>query len=801
MDALLQDLRYALRQLVRNPGFTAVAVATLALGIGANTAIFSVVDGVVIRPLPFDEPERLVSFVDAGNYKGMLLEYRDRTESFEEIGGYTSYGYELSLTGDGEPVRVESAGVTAGFFSLLGTPPMLGRDFLPEEEWAGEHRVVILSHALWQQRYGGDRGIVGSAILLDGTSHTVVGVMPPRFGFPSAATRLWVPFGIDRSDPLDLWAATAGTFVGRLRPGVTTDEASVEVATLIPSLRQLFPWQMPDDFWNEARVAPLREHLVGELRPTLLVLLGAVGLVLLIACANVANLLLARAAARRKEIAIRVAVGAGRGRIARQVLTESALLAALAGGAGLLLAVWGVELIVSGLPADTPRLAEIGLDGRVLGTALGITALTGLLFGALPAIRAAGTRTLSALADGGRTGRGRAQRRLSGTLVAAEMALAVMLVIGATLLVRSFWELSGVDPGFRSGQLVTATIAPSEIRYPDRVARQGFHEEVLERVTALPGVSRAALTTRLPFGAQAWGGVFVIEGRPDPAVEGGDWPYADIAGLVTEGWFSTMGISMVAGREFTVADRADAPPVVIVTEALAREYWPGEDPVGRRIRPPGGEWMTIVGVAADHRSRTLGGEIDTAFYRPLAQGDAGVVSVVLRSGLDASALAPGLREVVRALDRDTPVEDIQAMDELIGASVAGPRLTALLLGAFAVLALVLGAVGIYGVLSWTVSERTREFGIRMALGARAGDVLALVLREGAALAAVGVAVGLAAALAGAGILASLLHGIGARDPLSFTLVPALLLAVALLAAWLPARRATRADPLVIMRAE
>jgi putative ABC transport system permease protein len=801
MDTLLQDLRYAGRQLLRSPAFTAVAVGTLALGIGANTAIFSVVNGVLLRPLPFDEPDRLVAFVDAGSYKGMLLEFRERARSFERIESFTSYGFELSLTGDGEPVRVEATAVTAGLFSLLGAVPARGRTFLPEEEWTGGQRVVLLSYALWRQRFGADPAILGERIRLDGEGHTVVGVMPAGFGFPSGRTQLWVPFGIDRGDPLDLWAATAGTFVGRLRPAVSVERAGAEVRTLTPPMLELFPWRMPDDLWAEAAVAPLQEWMVGDARPALLVLLGAVGLVLLIACANVANLLLARATTRRKEMAIRVSLGARRRRIVRQVVTESLVLAAIAGGVGLFLAVWGVELLVAGLPADTPRLGEVALDGRALILTAGLTVATGLLFGTLPALRASQARVLAALKGGGHPGGSAGRRRFSGSLVAAEMALAVMVVIGAGLLIRSFWELGRVDPGFRSEGVVTATVAPPEFRYPDAAAKRVFHEGLLERLEALPGIERAAITDRLPFGRGAWGSVFTIEGRPDPATEGGDWPYADIAGVISAGYPTTMGIPLVEGRAFTDADRADAPPVGLVNEELARRYWPGESPVGQRIRSPAGAWTTIVGVVGDTKMTGLAEESAAALYRPLGQGGAGVVSVALRTSLAVGEIAPILREVVRSLDRDTPVEEIRGMPQLISASVADRRFTMLLLAAFAGVALLLGAIGIYGLLAWSVSERQREIGLRMALGARRGDVLRMVLGRGLVLAGIGTAIGVVGAAAGTRVLSSLLYGVGATDPGTFVAVPAFLLVVALLAAWFPARRATRVDPMVAMRTD
>lgn len=801
MDTVLQDLRYAVRQLVKSPGFAVIAILTLAFGIGANSAVFSIVNGVLVRPLPHAEPERLVALVGTWGYRGELLQLRERAESFERIESYAASG-DRSLTGDGEPLRVEVSSVTAGLFSMLGATPELGRTFLANEEWAGQHRVVVLSHAFWQQRYGGDPSVLDEQIRLDGTDYTVVGVMPSGFNFPSASTQLWLPFGIDRADPIDLWASSAGSFVARLRPAVTVEQAAAEVRALAPQARELFPWQMPADFAADATVVPLQERIVGEVKPALLVLMSAVGLVLLIACANVANLLLARATTRRQEMAIRTAIGAGRRRLIRQGLTESMVLAAVAGSVGILLAALGTRLLVAGLPADTPRLEEIAMDGRVLSATLALTFVTGLLFGALPALRASGIRLSSTLRYGGRSDRGAPQRRLSGSLVAGEMALAIVLVVGAMLLIRSFWQLNQVDPGFRTEGLVTATVAPPAFRYEDAAARQVFYQDLLQRLEALPAVQSVAATNRLPFW-RTWGGVFRIEGPPDPRTEGGDWPLANILGMISEGYLATMGIPLLEGRNFTETDRADAPGVVIVSQGLAREFWPDESPIGKRLRGPeaNAEWETIVGVVEDTRSSTLAGEIDTALYRPLRQSGPGVLSLILSTSMDPATAARTLREVVRSVDPDTPVEHIQSMSQLISSSVAEPRFTMLLLAAFAGVALLLGAIGIYGVLAYTVNERKQEIGIRMALGAGTSEVLRMVVRQGAVLAGIGIVIGLFSAAAGTRVLSSLLYEVSPTDTFTFAVVPALLLAVALVASYLPARRATRVDPMIALRKE
>ncbi len=801
METFIQDAAFAFRQLRRSPGFTAVAVATLALGIGANTAIFSVVNGVLLRPLPFHQPEEIVAFVDAGGYKGMLLEFRERSRTLEQIEGFTSFGFEMSLTGDGEPMRVESAAVTAGLFTLLGTTPALGRTFLPEEEWTGEHRVVLLSHGLWQQNFGGDRGLLGQRIRLDGNEHTVVGVMPEGFSFPSASSQLWIPFGIDRSNPRDLWAATAGTLVGRLRPGFGVEAAGAEVRTLSQAMLGLFPWQMPADFWENATVEPLHEWMVGDSRSALLALLGAVGLVLLIGCANVANLLLARVTSRRTEMAIRASLGAGRPRLVRQLLTESLLLAVVAGGVGILVAFWGVELLAAGLPADTPRREEVTLDGTALLVSAALSLLTALLFGAIPALRASALRAFAELKQGGRAGGSRRQSRISGGLVVAEMALAVVLLIGAGLLIRSFSELHQVETGFHPDGLVTATVAPPEFRFTNVPQRQAFQGELLERIRGLAWVEEVALTNRLPFGGGAWGSVFSVEGRPDPATEGGDWPYADVAAVISPDYPATLGVRLVEGRGFTPVDRADSPPVALVNEALARAYWPGESPIGERIRQPGGAWIEIVGVLGDTKMTGLAGGNSGAFYRPMGQADAGVFSVVTRTALNSSAVASGLAEVVRSLDSDTPVEDVRTMPQLIASSLADRRFTMLLLAAFAGVAMVLGSIGIYGLLSWSVNERRKEIGVRMAMGARAKDVQRMVVLRGLLLAGIGCVVGLLAAGAATRLLASLLFEVGTTDARTFLAVPFILMLAAFLAAWLPARKATRVDPMVALASE
>lgn len=805
VETTMQDLRHAIRSLRRTPGFTTLVVLTLALGVGANTAMFSVVNAVLLRPLPYRQAGRLV-YIDADGlyYEGTYLQFRERARTMD-IAAYR--GRDFSLAGRGDPVQLHGVQVSPNFFSTLGATPAIGRGFLAGESQPGDSNAVVLSYGLWQARFAGDAAVVGEQIELDGTSRTVVGVMPPDVRFPSASAQLWVPLVIDQSNRMEIWS-TSANMIARLRAGATLAQARAEVATLAPQMLSLFPWSMPAEFGRKATAVPLRTQLVGNVRRMLLILLGAVAFVLLIACVNVANLLLVRTARRRREMAIRTALGAARGRLVRQMLTESMLLALTGGAVGLLLAFVGVRALTASLPSDTPRLAEIGVDGRVLIMTLGVAIATGLVFGLLPELRAGNGNPQSALGESGRgSTAGVERRRLSGWLVSIEVALAVVLVTGAGLLTRSFRELMRVDPGFRTESLVSATIAPPAFRIHGDASRRLFYEQLLERIDALPGVRTAAITSRLPFGERNYGSVFRMEGRPNPA-QTGDWPWADIGATVSPDYIRAMGVRLIRGRAFTAADRPGAPRVVLINESLAQKYWPNEDPIGKRITGPGeakpdaSDWETIVGIVADVKHDQLGEAPRGAFYRPLSQARVDdIMSVVVRTSADPRVFAGRLRRVVASVDRDTPVSDIHTMTDLIASSLSRPRFALALLAAFGLLALVLGAVGIYGVIAYDVSQRTHEIGVRMALGARPDDVLRMVVRQGMVLVLTGIAAGLLAAAGVTRLLASLLYDVRPIDPVTFALVPIVLLGVALAASYLPARRAARVDPMLALRSE
>ncbi len=812
MESLIKDIRYGFRSLRKHPGFTLIAVLTLALGIGANSAIFSVVNAIVLRPLPYRNSERLM--VIWGNLHKTGLEeielsapeftdFKTQCKAFDQIAAYTTQGF--NLTGIAEPERLHGAIVSASLFSALGLDAQRGRTFLAEEDQFDHDQVVILSHSLWQRRFGADPGIINKPINLDGKTAIVVGVMPADFHFPDKETEVWKPLALS---PDLLTENNRGSHflnvIARLRPNVTLPQAQTDIDTVTARVSQEHRTTYPSGFSTTVR--SLREDLVGNLRRALFVLLGAVGLVLAIACANVAHLRLANAASRYKEIAIRSALGANRRRVMRQFLTESLLLSAVGGAAGLALAIWGVEVLVALIPKDTPRLEEIRLDYRVVLFTLGISVLTGVLFGLAPAFQAAKTDLNEALKEGGRGGTdGLGRLRLRSLLVVSEFAIALVLLIGAGLMIKSFLRLQEVKPGFEPANLLTMRVALPTAKYPQFQQSRVFFEQLFDRLKARPEVKSVAAINLLPFGGSGGDRTFTIEGQP--IAPGQPHPDEQIR-FVSAGYFGTMGIPLLKGRDFTEHDLPDTPQVVIINQAVARKYWPNETPLGKRVsfssRTP--KWYEIVGVVGNVKHRGLDLEDKPEFYVPFLQplfADANVqpMYLVTRTSSEPLSAAAVVRNEVAAIDRDQPVSNLLTMEQRIADSVAPRRFNMFLLGLFAVLALILAAIGIYGIMAFSVAQRTHEIGVRMALGARRADVLSLVLRNGFKLALIGIALGLAIAFAATRLMSTLLYGVSPTDRTTFLIDALVLAGVALLACYIPARRATKVDPLVALRYE
>ena len=807
-DMLGLDLKYAVRGLRRRPGFTAVVVLTLALGIGATTAIFSVVNGVLLRPLPYPEPERLVylrgqptdgdfSKVSTNQSYMDYLDLRARTRSYTSLAAVRGATQTLTI-GGAEPTLVSEVVATANLFPTLGVRPTLGRGFLPEDERPGATPVAVLSDALWRERFGADPAVVGRAVRLDGEAVTVVGVLPPDFRY-RIATQVWRPLVPTKID------AERGThqysLIGRLAPGVSLERAASEARTVMRALELQYP---ADNAKRSAKLQPMRDVIVSDAQPALLVLFGAVALVLLIGCANLASLFLARAAAREREVAVRAALGAGRGRLLRQFLTESLLLTLGGGAVGLGVAWAGMHTLLALAPRSIPRADEVALDLPVLLFLFAASVLTGVAFGVLPALQLRrGASSVASLKDGARGATpGVARRRLRQGLVVGEVALATVLVVGAALLLKSFWLMQRVDPGFTPEGLLVAHLELPSTRYdgPPKVTR--FFERLRAELETAPGVRNVAIAYEHPM-SEGWTSSFTIAGRDKPPQ--GLEPEARVR-PVQPGYFRTVGVRLLRGRDITDRDRAGAPGAVIVNEAFARLHFPNEDPIGKRLHR--GSWFEgmpdsyeIVGVAADEPFLGLGQHADPAIYFPHAQFPMNSMWVILRATGDPHALAPLLRDRVRRLDGELPLDEVQTMREVMGASVAEPRFNAALLSLFAGAALLLAAVGTYGVLSYTVLQRTSEIGVRMALGAPRGRVLRLVVGEGVGVAMFGVVLGTGVALALARVLATMLQDVDARDPVVFTGVAALLTVVIVAAAYLPARRASRIEPVVALRYE
>ena len=807
MDSLLQDIRYATRTLLRSPGFALVVALTLALGIGANTAIFSVVNGILLRPLPYRDPERLVAVWLDHRALGReepewfappdFFDWREQNRTFEGMAAMQGWG--AALTGSGEPVRALGWAVSHDFFRVLGVPLARGRAFTAAEDVPDGERVVIISHGFWHRQFGGSADIVGRSIMLNDTPWTVIGVLPDGFRSPLGDAAIYRALRLDRTTPCGRGCWTLRV-VGRLRPGVTLAQAHADVAGIAARAARDFP-QTNDRVG--AWLVPLREQLSGEVRPALVALLGAVVLVLLIACVNVANLLLARGASRAREVGIRTALGAARRRLVRQLLTESALLALAGGAAGLLVGLWGVDLLRPGIPEEIRDFYRIGVDARVVAFTVALTLLASLVFGLGPALAASRTDLASAFKEGGRgTSEGAAGRRVRSALVVAEVALALVLLAGAGLLMRSFVAMQRVDAGFDPENLLIAQFALPGSRYaPGSPARLQFYSDLLERVRRQPAVRSAALGTVTPMIGGDNDISFRVEGRPVPANQ---LPSAWMR-LVSPDYVRTLGMRVVAGRGLTPDDRAGAPSVALVNETMARRHWPGESPLGKRvftgIASDTAEAITVVGVVNDIHHDALDAPPKVEIYLPYLQWTPGSMTLLVKTTGDPLALAPAVRREVAQIDPRLPVGQIETQESIMRGTVALPQLYAMLFGVFAAAALALAAIGIYGVIAYSVEQRTREIGVRMALGARPADVLRLVVRQGMTPALVGVAVGLVGALGAARLMRSLLFGVSPTDPLTLAAVTLFLGAVALLASYLPARRATRVTPTEALRYE
>ena len=806
---MLNDLRFALRQLTKSPGFTLIAVCALALGIGANTAIFSVVNAVLLRPLPFKNPQQLVMVWENAAHLGFpkntpspanFLDWQKQSSVFAGMAAMIERSF--NLTGVGEPERLDGRRVSANMFQMLGVPALLGRAFVPDDDRPGTH-VVLLSHSLWQRRFGSDPGVIGRALTLNGESYTVVGVMPPSVHLPGYGNwkdQVWVPVAFPPEE-----AAQRGNHflevIARLKPGVTIQQAQAEMETIAARLSQQYPE------YNTrigAVVTPLREQVVGDIKPALLVLLGAVGFVLLIACANVANLLLARAAVRQKEIALRLALGASHTRLTRQFLTESVLLALFGGGFGLLLAVAAIGVLKSFVPATVSQAQTIGIDGKVLLFTGFVAVATGMVFGLAPAIQASHFNLNDTLKEGGRDSAASVKgNRLRNLLVVTEVAVSFLLLIGAGLLINSFFHLRNLDPGFRADHLLTMKIDLSEVKYPDRERRSAFLDELIRRVRALPGAQAAAIAGNLPLTYNGDSMTIAVEGIPDPPP---DQRPDVIYRAVGPGYFSTMGIPLLRGRDLTDQDKAESKYVVVISEKTAQHFWPGQDPVGKRLKAGSSTsnvpWREVIGVVKDVRQNDFIAPPKMQMYFSYRQlKDLAPNALVVRTAIDPMSLAASVRNTVWSLDKDQTVSDIDTMEHIVAKAVARQRFSMLLLGLFAALALVLAAVGIYGVLSYSVAQRTREIGVRIALGARRVDVLQMTVTQGLKLVGVGMLIGVVAAFMLTRVMASLLFGVSATDPLTFIGIALVLLMVAILASYIPALRATRVDPIVALRAE
>ena len=801
MDSTLKDIRYGLRSLLKRPGFTVIALIVLGLGIGANTAIFSLVNAVLLQPLPYPEPDRLVwmwgNIRNGGNRASVapldFLDFRNQNKTFEQFAASGTMPGSRNLTGIGEPERLTVSVVTGNYFDTFGVRPALGRGFSLQNETSGHDQVTVLSHAFWQKRFGGDPSIVNKTIVLDGKACEVIGVMAADVVLPQAAD-LWMPMNFDYPEMKQRKAHFLRP-IGRLKAGVTLAQAQADTDIIAAQLEQQFP--ETNTGWN-LRLVSLREQLVGGSQTTIVILFGAVGLVLLIACANVANLLMVRAAARQKEIALRTALGASRFRIARQMITESLLLSIAGGALGALLATWGVELLVSLSEGSIPPTANVKIDATVLAFTFVISLATGLLFGLAPALRAANVNLIDSLKDGLRGGgESPLRNRTRSLLVVLESAIAVMLLIGAGLLVRSLIALQNVDPGFDPNNVLTLRVSLPMQKYDTPEKAANFFGQLETRVANLPGVETVGFISELPMSGQLNDMPFTIEGRPVAAISQGFG--ADFR-LVNRNYFAALRIPLLRGRNFTEQEVRQRDKVLLVSQSLVDQIFPNEEPLGKRlVMAMSGVPYEIIGIVGDVRHRSLGGPAVPAMYLPTLE--AGRMNLVIRTQVDPLSIVGGVRKEVHALDPDQPIAFVRPMNDWVATSVAAPRYRTTLLGLFAALAMILAATGIYGVMSYSVAQRTHEIGVRMALGARRFDVLKLVVQQGMLLTLIGVVLGLGGAYALTRVMSTLLFGITPKDPLTFGVVAALLIAVAFIACFVPALRATKVDPLVALRYE
>jgi putative ABC transport system permease protein len=800
----LNDLRHGVRLLLRTPAFSAVAIATLAIGIGANTAIFSVVNTLLIQRLPYADADRLAivwehnlprdrknNVVSPGNF----LHWREMNRVFEDIAA-VGMTFNVTLTGRGEPVEVPFQYVSAAFFPIVGVQPQAGRWFTNEED-KQDARVVVISDRFWRTRLGSDPNILNGAITLQSRSFSVVGIMPPGFSFLDKTVDLWLPVGFtaESRTPRGRWIMT----VARLKPGVTFEQAQQDMTRVAGELTKLFPEF--DTGWT-ARVVPLREQLVGDIRPALFVMLGAVGFVLLIACANVANLLLARAASRQRELAVRAALGAGRGRLIRQLLAESLVLAAIGAAGGLAIAWWGLQLLRSVVADQLPiqRLEAVRIDGTVLLFTAAAALASGIVFGLVPAFTAAGRQLTESLKEGGRTGSAARGRRARSAFAVVEVALALVLLVGAGLLVRSFVRLMDVDAGFDTSRTITMRVALPGARYPQEATRGEFFRDLLARIDAIPGVQSSGSISFLPLAGLGSATGYEVVGQPVPPL--GQEPVTDVR-VITGQYFKSMGIPLLRGRLFDDRLPADAKNRVIVNEALVRRHWPNEDPIGKRIKI---SWTDdredeIIGVVGDVKQASLDGNVRSTIYWPYARNAYGSMTLTIRTAGDPSSIVSSVRAILDSKDPNLALADVKTMDDVVSRSVAQRRLMMTMLGIFAGAALLLSAVGIYGVIAYGVSQRTQEIGIRMALGAQRGHVLRMIVAQAAWLSLAGILIGAGGAFLLTRLMADLLFEVEPFDPLTFAGVAAMLGAVALLAGYVPGRRATRVDPVVALRAE